>query len=122
MASYLTTTGAAQAMAAVSGPYFLGLGTGKDSAGLIGEPSGGSYTRVSVSLTVTGASGTNAAEVTVPATTVAFSGLTHAGLFTTITGGSCIWVGPLVNAVTLGPGSPVTIAVGSLTVGIAVTS
>jgi hypothetical protein len=122
MNSNLTTTGAALALSAVSGNFFLGLGTGKNSNGLIGEPSGSGYNRVAVNMVATGNSANNTAQVTIPATSIVFSGLTHAGLFSQATGNNCIWVGILENSVNLGPQSPVIFEAGGLPIEISITA
>jgi hypothetical protein len=114
MASNLTSAGAAQAMAAVSGSYFAALGTGQNASGLLGEASGGGYARVAVTMTATGATATNASAVTFTGFTATLGAFTHAGLYTASTGGTCVWVGSLASAVNITAGGSVTIQAGDL--------
>jgi hypothetical protein len=114
MPSNLTTAGAAAAIAAVSGNYFVGLGTGQSPSGLVGEASGGGYARQPATMVTTGATATNAAAVTFSGFTATLGAFTHAGLFTAVTGGTCLWVGSLTAAVNITTGGSITIQAGDL--------
>jgi hypothetical protein len=122
MASNLTTAGATVAMAALDGAYFVGVGTGKNASGLIGEPTGNGYGRVAVTITATGATATNAGAIVFSGATATFAGLTHAGLFTLASGGDCHWVGELNAAATYEAGGTLTIQAGDFDLAVAVTA
>ncbi len=118
MTQRFTNAGAMVAMTAVSGNYFLGLGTGESATGLVGEASGASYYRQAVTIVATGPTGVNADTVTFPAFTASQTSFSHAGLFTADTGGTCIWVGPLAKPLAVGPGKAATLEAGEVGVGI----
>ncbi|WP_291299278.1 hypothetical protein [Elioraea sp.] len=124
MASNLTTAGATFAMAALAGTYWLGLGTGQNPAGLVGEAStsGTGYARVPVIVTPSGPVGTNDSAATFTGFTVTQGAFTHGGLFTAQTGGECRWVGSLNAAVNIQAGVPITIQPGDLDVEVEVTA
>jgi hypothetical protein len=114
MPSNLTLAGATAAMSAVLGPFFVGLGTGQNATGLVGEAAGGGYARVPVTLTQSGRSAANGGAITFSGFTQTQGAFTHAGLFTAATGGSCIWVGSLDAAVNITAGGTITIQAGDL--------
>lgn len=114
MASNLTTYGANLAMTAVSSGLYLGLGTGQNAAGLVGEATGGGYARVSAPVTVTGATATNGADITFTGFTETLGAFTHAGLFTAASGGNCVWVGSLGAAINIEAAGTVVIEAGDL--------
>jgi hypothetical protein len=114
MPSNLTLAGATAAMSAVLGPFFVGLGTGQNAAGLVGEAAGGGYARVPVTLTQNGRIAVNGGAITFSGFTQTQGAFTHAGLFTAASGGSCIWVGPLDAAVNITAGGTITMQAGAL--------
>ncbi|MCU0986396.1 MAG: hypothetical protein MUC89_15910 [Acetobacteraceae bacterium] len=115
MTKRFTTPGAMVAMGAVSGDYFIGLGKGETGEGLIGEAAGGGYARQAVTVVANGPTGTNAATVVFSGFTTSQGSFTHAGLFTAATGGTCIWVGPLLAPVSITAGGTIAIPDGALT-------
>ncbi|WP_291295705.1 hypothetical protein [Elioraea sp.] len=119
MPSNLTTAGAAAALAAVSGSYFVGLGTGQSPSGLVGEAASGGYARQPATLVPTGTTATNGAAVTFAGFTTTLGSFTHAGLFTAATGGTCLWVGSLTAAVNITAGGSITFQAGDLDTAIA---
>lgn len=118
MTKRFTTAGAMVAMGAVTGHYYLGLGTGESNDGLLGEASGGGYARQAVTIVANEATGTNAGSVAFMGFTTSQGRFTHCGLFTAETGGTCIWVGPLQAPVDLLSGGSVSIPEGALTLSI----
>jgi hypothetical protein len=114
MPSNLTLAGATAAMTAVLGPFFVGLGTGQNATGLVGEAVGGGYGRVPVTLAQSGRNAANGGPITFSGFTQTQGAFTHAGLFTAATGGTCIWVGPLDAAVNITAGGTITIQAGDL--------
>ncbi len=119
MSSNLTLAGATAAMTAVLGPFFVGLGTGQNAAGLVGEAAGGGYVRVPATLTQSGRTAANGGALTFSGFTQTQGAFTHAGLFTAATAGTCIWVGPLNAAVNITAGGTITIQAGDLALEIA---
>lgn len=115
MSSNLTTFGAALAMDAVDGPtYFVGLGTGQNPSGLVGEFSGGGYARVSGTFTRTGRTANNSAAVVFTGFTQSLGTATHLGLFDAATGGNCVWVGPLDAATPIQTGGTITLGAAAI--------
>lgn len=119
MTKRFTSAGAMLAMRAVTGDYFLALGKGQDTTGLLEEATVAGYARQPVTIVARRAIGTNAAAVSFGSFAAAAGRYTHAGLYTARVGGACIWVGPLETPVELVAGGSVTIAAGVLTLRIA---
>ncbi len=120
MTKKFTTAGAMVAMGAISGNYFLGLGTGESEDGLVGEPAGGGDAREAVTIVAYGPLGTNAGATEFSGFTATLGSLTHAGIYTAETGGTCIWVGPLPAPVSITAGSTVVIEENVLRLSLAV--
>ncbi len=115
MSKRFTTPGAMVAIGAVSGDYFIALGKGETGEGLVGEAAGGGYARQAVTVVANGLTGTNAATVVFSGFTASQGSFTHAGLYTAATGGTCIWVGPLLTPVSITAGGTIAIPDGALT-------
>lgn len=98
----LTTNSAARPTA-----WYIGVGTGRDAAGLTGEPSGDGYARQQVALTVTGDTGTNDDAETFGPATDAWGDIDSIGLFDAPSAGNCL----MVDAIRDSNGDPVTKAI-----------
>ncbi len=111
------TTGANLALSAVFGTgRFLALGTGIGAGGaLLGEVSGGNYSRAAVpALTVTGNTATNAGAITFATPSATLGSFTHAAIMDAASGGNVLASGPLLAPVNWTSGLPVSIAAGDL--------
>ncbi len=111
MMKRFTQAGAMVAMRAVTGHYFLGLGTGETQEGLVGEVSVIGYARQPVTIVARRATGTNAAALRFGTFSASAGRVTHGGLFTAADGGTCIWVGPLP--------APLEVTAGGMAIGAA---
>lgn len=111
VAKWLQTTDSATRPAA----WYIGLGTGRDAAGLTGEPSGNGYARQQVALTVTGGAADNDdAETFGPVTGSDWGNMACIGLFDASSAGNCLMVDDLDVAKEMGVGDTLTIAAGAL--------
>ncbi len=114
MTTKFTTAGAMVAITAVSGNYFIGLGTGETPKGLIGEATASGYGRQSVTIVASGTTGSNADAVSFAPFGTSGASFSHVGLFTAARGGTCVWVGPLPAPLVIDAGRPATIPAGTL--------
>lgn len=115
MMKRFTQAGAMVAMRAVTGHYFLGLGTGETQEGLVGEVSVIGYARQPVTIVARRATGTNAAALRFGTFSASAGRVTHGGLFTAADGGTCIWVGPLPAPLEVTAGGMAIVAANALT-------
>ncbi len=119
MTKRFTSAGAMLAMRAVTGDYYLALGKGQSATGLVDEASVEGYARQPVTIVAKRATGTNAAPATFGTFAANGGSCAYSGLYTAAMGGTCIWVGPLPEAVDIVAGGSVTIPAGALSLTIA---
>lgn len=111
LANWLLTANAATRPTA----WYIGVGTGRNAAGLTGEPSGGGYARQQITMTVTGGAAENDADETFgPVSGSAWGLMASIGIFDAVSGGNCLKVGDLAVAKQMDVADTLTIAAGAL--------
>lgn len=119
MTTKFTTAGAMVAITAVSGNYYIGLGTGESVTGLVGEAGAEGYARQSVTIVASGTTGSNADAVSFAPFGTSGASFSHVGLFTASRGGTCVWVGPLPAPLVIDADRPAAIPAGTLRIEVA---
>ena len=112
------TAGASAAITNLfSGSVWVALGTGMSNGALLGEATGGNYSRAALgSVTGTGNQRSNAGIVTFPVGNATLGTFTHVALFDAASGGGCLGVQPLAATVNWTSGGPaVSFPIGALT-------
>jgi hypothetical protein len=95
---------------------YIGLGANHSETGLTGEPTGNGYARQICGFTASGSSATNTAQVVFgPCVSTGWGTLTSLGIFDAVSGGNCLWSGPLSASISVGIGDSYAIPAGALT-------
>jgi hypothetical protein len=94
--------------------WHVALGTGSGVAGLTGEPVGNGYARRSTTFSVSGNVGSNPSSVLFDTLTGPIGSISHGGVFTAATAGTCLFAGALGAAKTFDANDRPEFAAGAL--------
>jgi hypothetical protein len=99
---------------------YVALGTGASASGLTGEPSGNGYARQSATFSAASSRATaNTAKLTFgPCTSSNWGALTHVGVYSASSGGTCIYCGSLTASKTVNVGDTLEMAIGAVSIAV----